>query len=265
MDEPAGGAAPERLTAEVLASVAHGFFTRRGGVSTGLYASLNCGPGSRDEAEAVAANRARVAAAMGVAPARLLTLHQVHSARVVIAEGPWTGPRPEADALVTRDPDLAVAALAADCAPVLFADSAAGVVAAAHAGWRGALDGVIGATVDAMVAEGARRERIAAAVGPCIGQASYEVGPEFVERFREEDPAFGRFFAQGRGDRALFDLPGFCLDRLAAAGIDRRGFTGGDTCAEPARFFSRRRMVRLGEADYGRMISAIRPLVRTEM
>ncbi len=256
---------PERVTAEVLAAAPHGFFTRRGGVSGGLYASLNCGPGSRDADEAVAANRARVAAAMGVAPDRLLTLHQVHSARVVVAEGPWTGPRPEADGVVTRDPGLAVAALAADCAPVLFADVEAGVVGAAHAGWRGALSGVIGATVEAMLTLGARRARIAAAVGPCIGQASYEVGPEFVEGFIDEDRAFARFFARGDGDRALFDLPGFCLDRLAAEGIERRAFTGGDTCAEPERFFSHRRMVRRGEADYGRMISAIRLSVGSQM
>lgn len=249
--------APERLTAAVLAGAPHGFFTRRGGVSAGLYAGLNCGPGSADAPEAVAENRARVAASLGVAPDSLLTAHQVHGADALRVNAPFAE-RPRVDALLTTAPGLAVAALAADCAPILFADVESGVVAAAHAGWRGAFGGVIAATVDAMTAAGARRERIAAAVGPCISQAAYEVGPEFVETFLDDDPDNARFFAGGRGDRAQFDLPGFCLHRLRAAGLERVEWIGRCTLAEPDRFFSHRRMTHRGEVDYGRQISAIR-------
>jgi YfiH family protein len=248
----------EALTDAGLDPCPHGFFTRAGGVSTGIYAGLNCGRGSRDDPGAVDENRARVAAALGVAPERLLTVHQVHSARAVVADGPWSGAPPEADAVVTRAPGLAVAALAADCAPVLLADAHAGVVGAAHAGWRGALDGVLEAAVEAMIGLGARRERIAAAVGPCISQAAYEVGPEFVERFLDEDRGFARWFAGGRGDRSVFDLPGFALGRLRAAGVERCVWTGHCTHGAPARFFSYRRSVQAGEGDYGRNISAIR-------
>jgi YfiH family protein len=247
---------PERLTHETLAGVPHGFFTRRGGASAGIYAGLNCGPGSRDDAAAVAANRDAAAAALGAAT--LLTAHQVHGVRAVVADGPWTGERPQADAVVTATPGVAVGALSADCAPVLLADAEAGVVAAAHAGWRGALAGVVEATVAAMAALGARPGRIAAAVGPCISQRAYEVGPEFVESFLDEDRAFARFFAQGAGDRALFDLPGFVLDRLRAAGVGRCGWIGRCTYADDALFFSHRRGVHRGEADYGRLLSAIR-------
>jgi len=255
--------APDRtaldvITADALKGVPHGFFARRGGVSTGIYAGLNCGPGSRDDAGAVAQNRARIAAHLGVDPDRLLSLHQVHSPRALIFDAPWSGPRPQADAAVTATPGLAVCALAADCAPVLLADTEAGVVAAAHAGWRGALEGVIGATVAAMVAQGARRDRIAAAVGPCISQRAYEVGPEFVERFLDEDADHSRYFAGGAGDRAQFDLPGFCLGRLRAAGVETCAWTGHCTYADPARFFSYRRATHAGEQDYGRMLSAIR-------
>ncbi len=248
----------EALTAAGLDPCPHGFFTRAGGVSGGIYEGLNCGRGSDDDPAAVSENRARVAARLGVAPERLLTVHQIHSARCVIAEGPWEGAPPQADAIATRAPGLAVAALAADCAPVLLADAGAGVVAAAHAGWRGALDGVVAATVEAMLGLGARRGRIAAAVGPCIGQAAYEVGPEFVERFLDEDRGHARHFAGGRGDRAMFDLPGFVLGRLRAAGVEDCAWTGHCTHGAPARFFSYRRATQAGEPDYGRCISAIR-------
>ncbi len=248
----------EIITADILKGAPHGFFTRRGGVSGGIYAGLNCGPGSRDDADAVARNRALVAAHLGVAEDRLLSLHQVHSARALAFDAPWTGERLQADAAVTAAPGLAVGALAADCAPVLLADVQAGVVGAAHAGWRGALEGVLDATVETMVAQGARRDRIAAAVGPCISQRAYEVGPEFVERFIDDDPEHGRYFAGGAGDRAMFDLPGLCLGRLRAAGVETCAWTGHCTYADPARFFSYRRATHAGEADYGRMLSAIR-------
>jgi YfiH family protein len=251
--------APPSDRAAILDPAPHGFFGRRGGMSEGLYASLNCGPGSNDDPDAVTRNRARVAAAMGVRPEALLTVSQIHSARVVVADGPFTGARPQADALVTATPSLAVAALAADCAPVLLSDPAARVVAAAHAGWRGALDGVLEATIDAMTGLGARRERIAGVVGPCISQAAYEVGPEFVERFIDADPAHGRFFAGGRGDRAQFALPGFCLARLRAKGVARADWIGRCTHGDPERFFSYRRATQAGEPDYGRQMAAIRP------
>jgi YfiH family protein len=250
---------PEAIEADVLRGVPHAFFTRRGGVSTGIYAGLNCGPGSKDDPAAVAENRARAAGWLGVAPDRLLSLWQVHSARAVRASGSWGfGARPEADGIATDAPGLAVSALAADCAPVLFADAGAGVVAAAHAGWRGALDGVLGATVDLMVSMGADRGRIAAAVGPCISQRAYEVGPEFVDRFVAEDPGFARFFAAGAADRAMFDLPGFCLERLRDSGLDRVEWVGRCTYGDADRFFSYRRATHAREPDYGRLLSAIR-------
>lgn len=247
---------PQRLTSPLLTEVPHAFFTRRGGVSRGVHAGLNCGPGSADDPAAVAENRARAAAALGAEA--LGTLHQVHSAKAVSLETAPEAPRPQADAAATATPGLAVGALSADCAPILLADVAAGVVAAAHAGWRGALGGVIEATVALMAEMGAQRARIAAAVGPCISQRAYEVGPEFVEAFIDEDPAFARFFAGGRGDRAQFDLPGFCLERLRAAGVGRCGWIGRCTHAEPESFFSHRRGRQAGEADYGRLLSAIR-------
>jgi YfiH family protein len=215
------------------------------------------GLGSKDDPEAVRANRARAAAAMGVEPQALLTAYQIHSSRAVSVDRPWTE-RPEADAVVTGAPRIACCALSADCAPVLLADGAAKVVAAAHAGWRGALDGVIEAAIAAMEAQGARRDRIVAAVGPCIAQASYEVGLEFFERFLGQAPESERFFVPGRTpDKRQFDLPGFVLGRLAEAGTLNAEWIGHDTCAEEALFFSNRRAVLRGEPDYGRLLSAI--------
>ena len=246
------------LRSELLGDVRHGFFTRRGGASSGVYAGLNCGFGSADQREAVAMNRARVATALAVAPERLLSLHQVHSAEVAVA-GPegWVD-RPRADAAVTAEPGLALAVLSADCAPVLLADPVAGVVGAAHAGWRGALDGVLEAAVAAMIGLGAERGRIRAAVGPTISQRAYEVGPDFLDRFRDEGEGHERFFASGPGDRLLFDLPGFVLAQLRAAGVGAAGWIGACTWSEPERFFSYRRATQAGAADYGRLISVIR-------
>ncbi len=255
MSGPPFATAP-RLAA--LTGVRHGFFGRDGGVSTGLYASLNAGPGSRDAPDAVVENRARIARAMGVPPDCLLSAHQVHSALAAHVDGPWRGPRPEVDGLVTSTAGVAVSALAADCAPVLFADAEARVVAAAHAGWKGALAGVLEATVAAMIARGAAVERIVAAIGPCIGAASYEVGPEFEARFAAEDgPDVARFFRAGRGDRRQFDLPAYCAAKLARAGVTQVDILGADTCALEARYFSNRRAHLRGEADYGRNLSAI--------
>lgn len=235
----------------------HGFFTRKGGASSGIFAGLNCGTGSSDQAEIVAINRTRVAEAMGVAPDALVTVNQVHSPDVVTVTGPLAD-RPRADAMVTATPGLALAVLTADCQPVLFADAQAGVIGAAHAGWRGALDGVLEATVAAMEALGARREAISAVIGPCISQPAYEVGPEFLDAFRDEDPANTRFFANGAGDRLLFDLPGFGLHRLRTAGVGQAEWVRHCTYRDSERFYSFRRTTHSGEADYGRLISVIR-------
>lgn len=240
------------VTASVLAGTRHGFCGRGGGVSTGIFASLNSGLGSSDDAAAVAENRARAAAA--VAPgATLVTLHQVHSATVVVADP--AAPRAHADGIVTDRRDLVLGILAADCAPVLFADVAAGVVGAAHAGWKGALHDVLPATVAAMEALGARRERIAAAIGPCIGAASYEVQDAYMAAFVAVDPAFARFFRAGRADHRYFDLEGFVAAQLAVAGVTRVGRTGTDTYTGD--WFSYRRSVHAREPDYGRNLSLI--------
>jgi polyphenol oxidase len=247
----------EILTSELLGARRHGFFTRRGGASSGVYAGLNCGPGSADQGVAVSLNRARVAEAMGVAPDRLLSLHQVHSADVVIA-GPeaWVE-RPRADAAVTTEPGLALSVLTADCAPVLLADRQAPVIGVAHAGWRGAVDGVLEAVLDAMERLGARRENIAAAVGPTISQRNYQVGEEFLERFLDENRAHARFFTPGQGAKYHFDLPGFVLEALRRAGVGDAEWLRACTYAEPDRFFSFRRATHQGEPDYGRLISVI--------
>tara|TARA_R110002020_G_scaffold276770_1_gene492083 strand:- start:551 stop:1306 length:756 start_codon:yes stop_codon:yes gene_type:complete len=246
----------EILTSDSLQPVRHGFFTRRGGASSGVFMGLNCGYGSSDQSEIVAINRARVAEAMQVPPDHLVGVHQVHSTKVVRVTAPLEK-RPRADAMVTATPGLALSVLSADCQPVLFADSGAGVIGAAHAGWRGALDGVLAATVDAMVDIGATRENIHAVIGPSISQRAYEVGPEFLDTFLAEDMSFSRFFAQGEGDKMQFDLPGFGLARLRAAGVGMAEWTGHCTYADPDRFYSYRRTTHAREADYGRLIAAI--------
>ncbi|MCR9126633.1 MAG: peptidoglycan editing factor PgeF [Rhodobacteraceae bacterium] len=246
----------EILTSEALAPLRHGFFTRRGGASSGVFSGLNCGTGSSDQSDMVAINRQRVAEAMGAAQGTLCAMRQVHSADVVTLTGPPDA-KPRADAMVTRQPGLVLTVLTADCQPVLFSDPAARVIGAAHAGWRGALDGVLEATVDAMVALGANRANIRAVIGPSISQRAYEVGPEFLDRFLDADHGFARFFAQGAGDRMLFDLPGFGLDRLRAAGVGAAEWTRHCTYSDAERFFSYRRSVHAREADYGRLIAAI--------
>lgn len=247
----------EKITSDAL-PVPHGFFTRKGGASSGIFAGLNCGPGSSDLAEVVAINRARVAEAMGVAADHLITVHQVHSADVVPVTAPLPAPAPRADAMVTATPGLALAVLTADCQPVLFCDPVARVIGAAHAGWRGTHDGVLEATVAAMEALGARRADISAVIGPCISQSAYEVGPEFFETFTDDDRDASRFFIAGTGDRYLFDLPAFGLSRLRAAGIGHAEWTRHCTYRDSERFFSYRRTTHAGEADYGRLISTIR-------
>lgn len=239
--------------------VRHAFFTRNGGVSEGLFRSLNCGLGSADERAAVVENRARAATHLGIPPWLLLTVYQCHSPRCVTVAGPWPdGLPPEADAMVTATPGVALGILTADCAPVMMADPEAGVIGAAHAGWNGALSGVIEATVAAMETLGAARGRILAAIGPCIAQRSYEVGAEFEARFRAEDARFDRFFASGtRAGHFQFDLPGFVAARLAESGVAHVESPPGDTYAAADDFFSFRRATHRGEPDYGRELSAI--------
>lgn len=242
-----------------LARIRHAFFTRNGGVSDGVYASLNGGIGSNDAPDKVAENRARMAATLGVAPERFLTPYQIHSPDVVVADGSWTQEnRPRADAVVTREPRLAVGVSTADCGPLLFADAEAGVVGAAHAGWRGAFTGVIEATIAAMEKLGASRDHIAVALGPTIRQPNYEVGPEFVERFLAADMDNARFFTpSARDGHAMFDLTGYIADRVQRAGVGHFEDLGHCTYAEPDRFYSYRRMSQRGEPDYGRHINAI--------
>lgn len=242
-----------------LARIRHAFFTRSGGVSQGIYASLNGGVGSDDAPDKVAENRARMASALGVAPGRLLTPYQIHSPDVVVADEPWThATRPRADAVVTRTPGLAIGVSTADCGPLLFADEEAGVVGAAHAGWRGAFTGVIESTLAAMEKLGAERNRIVVALGPTIRQPNYEVGPEFVERFLAADVDNARFFtASERAGHAMFDLTGYIADRVQRAGVGNFEDLGLCTFAEPERFYSYRRTTQRGEPDYGRHINAI--------
>jgi purine-nucleoside/S-methyl-5'-thioadenosine phosphorylase / adenosine deaminase len=242
-----------------LTSIRHAFFTRAGGVSGGLYATLNAGVGSHDAPANVAENRARMAGALGVAAENLLTCYQIHSAEVVVAERPWAAEaRPRADAIVTTVAGLAIGVSTADCGPVLFADADAHVIGAAHAGWRGAVSGVIEATLAAMERLGAKREHVVAALGPMIGQANYEVGPEFVARFTDEDAGNRRFFVPSpRAGHALFDLPGYIAARLAQAGVTQVEDLGQCTYADADRFFSYRRSVHRQEPDYGRHVNAI--------
>jgi YfiH family protein len=242
-----------------LPGVHHAFFTRDGGVSEGIYASLNGGVGSNDQPAKVAENRARMAAALKVAPDRLLTAYQIHSPDVVVAETPWTtAQRPRADAMVTRVPGLAIGVSTADCGPVLLADPQARVVGAAHAGWRGALSGVIEATVAAMEKLGADRSRLVAAIGPMIRQPNYEVGGDLLERFLASEAANARFFAPAaREGHALFDLAGYLAARLALAGVTHIEDVHRCTYADAEDFFSYRRSTHRGEADYGRHVNAI--------
>ncbi len=240
-------------------TIRHGFFTREGGVSTGLFASLNCSVASGDDPEKVAENRRRALAQLGLAPDRIVTCYQIHSAEVVTVERPWThADRPRADAMVTRLKGLALGILTADCAPVLFADEEAGIIGAAHAGWRGAIGGVLEATVAAMLRQGASAARIAAAIGPCIGFASYEVGPEFPAPFLAQSPDNARFFrAAPRAQHHLFDLGSYVRSRLETAGVTRIEAVAADTLAEPTQFFSYRRSCLAGEPQYGHGLSAI--------
>lgn len=249
------------IQAPTLASpgIRHAFFTREGGVSEGIYASLNGGIGSRDAPDKVRENRARMAAALGVAPTHLVSCYQIHSPDVIVAETPWTRVKaPRADAIVTRVSNLAIGVSTADCGPILFAEAEAGVIGAAHAGWKGALTGVLEATIAAMEKLGAQRQRIRAALGPLIRQPNYEVGAEFVERFKAADTANERFFVpSGKAGHAMFDLPGYITSRLEAAGIQSVEDLGLCTYADPARFFSYRRTTHRAEPDYGRHVNAI--------
>ena len=246
----------EIVTSDALAPQ-HGFFTRKGGASSGVFSSLNCGFGSSDQTDMVSINRERVAGALDLDVQALVTVHQHHSSDVISVDGPLTDAA-KADAIVTATPGLALGIMTADCQPVLFADSEAGVIGGAHAGWKGALGGVLETTIDAMEALGAKRAAISAVIGPSISQRAYEVGPEFLDTFTDADPENARFFAQGNGDRFQFDLIGFGLHRLREAGVGHVEWTGHCTYSDPARFFSYRRSVHEKQADYGRLIAAIR-------
>lgn len=248
----------EILTSDSLAPLRHGFFTRKGGASSGVFAGLNCGTGSSDQNEIVQINRARVAEAMAAPPSHLVGVYQIHSPDVLTVAAPLETSPPRADALVTNTPGLVLSILTADCQPVLFADRDAGVIGAAHAGWRGTLDGVLEATLDAMQQLGAKRDNIVAVIGPSISQQAYEVGPEFLATFLREDPENKHFFAKGKGDRNLFDLPGYGLHRLRRSGLRAAEWIRHCTYSDATRFYSYRRATHSGEADYGRLISAIR-------
>ncbi len=250
---------PEPSQSDLLAGAAHGFFGRMGGVSQGIYAGLNCGFGSGDDPQAVAENRNRVARFLGHPDAMIATPHQVHGRDVVVVDHVW-GPKagPKADGVVTSRPGVILGILSADCAPVLFIDRNAGVIGAAHAGWRGALAGVTDATIEVMIRLGAMRENIAAVIGPCISQAAYEVGLEFEEQFLAADPASTIFFGAGaNGQKRQFHLSGYILDRLRRAGIGALADLALCTYSYPDRYFSFRRTTHRGEPDYGRDISAI--------
>jgi len=244
---------------ETLSHVRHGFFTRQGGISKGIYEGLNCGLGSDDDKGAVIENRARVAASLGVARQNLLTVHQIHSADVIHVTDPWLYEEaPKGDAMVTTRTDIALGILAADCTPVLFADAEARVIGAAHAGWKGAFTGVLEATIKAMIDLGARRERIIAAVGPCISREAYEVGPEFRDRFVDADTRHDVWFTPSARERHfMFDLTGYVAHRLSAAEIETVARLDRCTYADETKFFSYRRTTHRGETDYGRQMSAI--------
>jgi YfiH family protein len=259
MHAPAPRLAPVEAPELALAGVAHAFFTRQGGVSTGIYGGLNTGTGSGDSWTAVLENRARTARWLGVTADRLVTPHQVHGTDAVVVEEAWApGMGPKADAVITRRPGLAVGVGSADCGPVLFADPQARVVAAAHAGWKGALSGILEATVAGMERLGAERGRIVAVLGPTISVRAYEVGPEFVARFMATDPEYEQFFrASDRPGHSFFDLPAFIVARLNSAGVEQAHSVGLCTYGDDARFFSYRRATHRGEPDYGRLLSAI--------
>jgi len=251
---------PPFLTADILnaSDAAHGFFSREGGVSKGEYASLNTGPGSNDDPGAVAENRRRCAGALGVGDGCLITGYQTHSPNVIAVERPWRGAAAKADALVTRTPGLAVGVVSADCMPFLFHDRQARVVAAAHAGWRGALAGVLENTIAAMVRAGAKTENICAAAGPCLRQPNFEVGIDLVHAFTARYPSSDRFFSPGVSDeKRQFDLASFGAWRLRNAGVEKFEDLGVCTLAEPDRYFSYRAAMRAGQANYGRNLSAI--------
>lgn len=240
-----------------MAQVSHGFFGRQGGISRGLYASLNAGHGSDDEAEAIATNRTRIASAIGAAgPEHLLSCYQTHSANVLTLTEAFTD-RPEADAMVTAMPGLALCILTADCVPVLFADRKAGVIGAAHAGWKGALGGVCERTVEAMCALGAKPKNITAAIGPCISQDSYEVGPEFRDTILKDAPWSSNLFAPGKDDRSHFNLQTFVKNRLVRLKLGWIDVINHDTCALENQYFSNRRRNQRSEPDYGRNASVI--------
>ncbi|MCH8347413.1 MAG: peptidoglycan editing factor PgeF [Proteobacteria bacterium] len=238
--------------------IPHGFFTRHGGVSAGFYQSLNCGPGSDDKKAAVVENRRRASRHLAGGEGPLATLHQIHSAKVVVAAQPFPLDNlPKADALVSTTKGLVIGVLTADCAPILFADAKAGVIAAAHAGWRGLLTGILENTIGAMETLGADRKNITAVIGPCIAQASYQVGRDFYHSFISADPGYGDFFSPGKKDRRFFDLEGFVKMRLQAAGLEGVGVLSHDTYRDDREFFSYRRTCHKKEADYGRQLSAI--------
>ncbi len=254
---------PETLQASPLAKLSgirHAFFSRRGGNSSGLFAALNCGLGSGDDKQVVAANRAAAMSELGLSAAALTTPFQIHSTRVLTVVDPWPGGpgAPQGDAVVTDRPGIALGILTADCVPVLFADARAGVIGAAHAGWKGAIGGVLEETVQAMQSLGAAADRIVTAIGPCIRQNSYEVGDDFRERFLAADPRNDRYFSPGsRAGHCQFDLAGYTVARLSAIGLAAVGDNGYDTCADAERFFSYRRSVLNGEGGYGRALAAI--------
>lgn len=250
------------MTLEILTSDAlpaqHGFFTRKGGASSGVYAGLNCGLGSNDTRESVRANRTRVAEAMQVGIEALQSVYQIHSTDVATLTQTANRDGIKADAMVTATKGIALGILTADCAPILFSDPKAGVIGAAHSGWKGAIGGISDATITAMEVLGANRVNITAAVGPTISQRAYEVGPEFFENFIAHDLDYTRFFAQGVGDRMQFDLPSFCLHQLRSAGVGHAEWTGHCTYSDLDRFYSYRRTCHQKEGDYGRLISVVR-------
>ena len=248
----------EKITSSRLNPIVHGFFTRKGGVSKGFYEGLNCGTGSSDDSSAVTENKARVAQHLGLTSDALLGVHQVHSDKVLVADRTIQN-RPKADALVTATTGLGLFVLSADCQPVLFADHKAGVIGTAHAGWRGALAGILEATVSAMEKLGAKRNKIEAVIGPCISQAAYEVGQEFFENFADTDPSYTSFFINSAtAGKYMFDLPRFGLSRLRTAGISNCEWIGECTYSAPEKYYSFRRTTHKGESDYGRLISVIR-------